>query len=85
MPVAMIAIKVRINGSFKTFFKMISSGSEIAITDIIKASAVPNGTPFSINAQAIGTAPGEQAYSGIPIKTANGTEYQVDLLINEAR
>ena len=50
MPVAMIAIKVKIKGSFKTFFKMINSGSEMAITDIIKARAVPSGTPFSIKA-----------------------------------
>ena len=81
----MIPINIKMNGSFKTFFRMTNSGSEMAITDIIKARAVPNGTPFSLNAQAIGTAPGEQAYSGIPIKTANGTEYQVDLLINEAK
>ena len=61
MPVAMIPTKVKMSGSFNTFFKMISSGSDIAITDIIKASAVPRGTPFSIKAQAIGTAPGEHA------------------------
>ena len=60
IPVAMMAIKVRIKGSFNTFFKMISSGSEIPITDIIKARAVPSGTPFSIKANTIGTAPGEQ-------------------------
>ena len=46
----MIPTKVRMKGNFKTFFKIINSGSDIAITDIIKASAVPSGTPFSINA-----------------------------------
>ena len=56
----MIPIKVKINGSFNTFFNIMSSGRDIPITDIIKARAVPNGTPFSINVYAIGTAPGEQ-------------------------
>ena len=56
----MIPIKVKIKGSFNTFFNIMSSGRDIPITDIIKARAVPNGTPFSINVYAIGTAPGEQ-------------------------
>jgi hypothetical protein len=47
---AMIPTNVKINGSFKTFFKMINSGSDIPTTDIIKARAVPSGTPFSISA-----------------------------------
>jgi len=39
---------VSIKGIFKTFLRIIISGSERPITDIINANAVPNGTPFSI-------------------------------------
>ena len=85
IPDAIIPTNVRIKGSFNTFFNIISSGSDIAMTDIIKASAVPTGTPFSIRALAIGTAPAEQEYRGTPIKTEKGTEYHRDVLINEAR
>ena len=60
IPDAIIAMNVTIKGSLSTFFKIISSGSEIPITDIMNASAVPSGTPFSIKAYATGTAPGEQ-------------------------
>ena len=50
IPIPMIPTKVRMNCNFKTLFKIINSGSDIAITDIIKARAVPRGTPFSIKA-----------------------------------
>jgi len=85
IPDAIIPTKVRIKGSLSTFFRIINSGSEIPITDIIKANAVPKGTPFPISALAIGTAPAEQEYKGIPIKTDKGTEYQRDLPTKEAR
>ena len=75
MPEATIAIKIKIKGSFNTFLRMIISGSESPITDIIKANAVPRGTPFSISTLTIGIIPAALEYSGTPISTDNGTEY----------
>ena len=43
-------MNIIISGSLITFFKMIISGSERPITDIIKASAVPSAAPFSKSA-----------------------------------
>ena len=79
IPIANMPTKAKISFNFKTFFKIISSGSDMPITDIIKARAVPSGTPFSINEKATGTAPAVQEYRGTPIKTDNGTAYHVDL------
>ena len=47
MPNATMPIKILINCHFNTFFRIIISGSERAITDIIKAKAVPIDTPCS--------------------------------------
>ena len=68
----------------RTFRRMIISGKDNPITDIIKASAVPNGTPFSINTLTIGMIPAAFEYKGTPIRTDNGTEYQADFPIREA-
>lgn len=77
-------IKVKIKGIFSTFFSITNSGKEIPITDIINAKAVPRGTPFSIKADAMGIAPAEHEYNGIPINTDKGTEYQPVFFIKEA-
>ena len=79
-----MAINERISGSFSTFRRIIISGNDKAITDIINASAVPSEAPFSINTETIGTIPAALEYSGIPINTDNGTEYQADLPMSEA-
>ena len=50
IPIPMIPTKVKMNGNFNTLLRIINSGSEMAMTDIIKASEVPSGTPFSIKA-----------------------------------
>jgi len=44
-------------GTLKTFLRMINSGSDRAVTAIIKASTVPMLIPFSINAYTIGMTP----------------------------
>ena len=57
IPLATIATKAVINGHFNTFLRMMISGNDKAITDIIKAKAVPKETPFSINTLTIGITP----------------------------
>ena len=52
---------------------MIISGNDKAVTDIMKASAVPIGNPFSINDFTIGIVPAALEYNGTPINTAIGT------------
>ena len=83
IPVATIPTKVAIKGHFKTFFRIMISGNDNPIVDIIKANAVPNGTPFSINTLTIGIIPAALVYSGTPTKTDKGTEYQFDLSMME--
>ena len=57
IPVATTPTKARMSCHFRTFFKMIISGKDKAITDIIKASAVPRETPFSSKTLTIGMIP----------------------------
>gem|GEM_PF-1814444 len=77
-------IKLRMRGSFKTFRRIIISGSDNPITDIINANAVPNEAPFSIKTDSIGMIPAAFEYNGIPIKIDNGTAYQTSLPMNDA-
>lgn len=42
---------------FNTLRRIIISGSDNAVTDIIKAREVPKGNPFSINDLTIGRTP----------------------------
>ena len=70
-------INIPISCHFKTFFKIMISGNDKPITDIIKARAVPRVTPFSINTLTIGIIPAAFEYSGIPTRIASGTEYQL--------
>ena len=69
--------------SFKviTFFKSIASGSDKPTTPIIKAMAVPNGTPFATKTCITGITPAELLYIGIPKMTAIGTAKGFSLLI----
>ena len=84
IPPPTMPINVNISGSFRTFLKIIISGNDNAITDIIKAKAVPSDAPFSIKTETIGTIPAALEYKGIPINTDNGTEYQTDFPMSEA-
>ena len=84
IPVATTPIKIRIKGIFNTFFRIIISGRDNPITDIIKAKAVPREAPFSINTLTIGMIPAALEYIGIPIRIERGTEYQADLPIRLA-
>ena len=84
IPTATIPTNVKIKGSFRTFLRIMVSGSDKPITDIIKAKAVPNEAPFSIRTETIGITPAALEYNGTPTNTDNGTLYQTDLPINEA-
>jgi hypothetical protein len=66
---------------FITFLSIRNSGKDNHITAIIKASAVPIGTPFAISDWTTGITPAELVYIGIPIITAKGTAKGLFLLI----
>ena len=52
---------------------MIVSGSESAMTAIMKASTVPSAAPFSSSAWTTGMMPAAFEYIGMPSSTASGT------------
>jgi hypothetical protein len=65
--------KTPISCGFKTLRRIIISGSERAVTAIIKASTVPMAMPFSCRAATRGITPAALEYRGTPISTAIGT------------
>lgn len=77
-------IKVNINGSFRTFFRIIISGNDRPITAIMKAREVPSDAPFSIKTDTIGMIPAAFEYNGMPIKMERGTLYHADFPIRTA-
>ena len=81
---ATIPTKAKIKGSLSTLRRIIISGNDNPMTDIMKANAVPSDAPFSIKTETMGIIPAAFEYRGTPIKTDKGTEYQTDLPIMEA-
>lgn len=57
MPVPTTPIKVKISGSLSTLRRMIISGRDNPMTDIINARAVPSAAPFPMSAETMGTMP----------------------------
>ena len=57
IPTDTIPAKIRMSFIFITFLRIINSGSDSAVTDIINASVVPIDTPFSVNADTRGITP----------------------------
>ena len=57
IPEATTPIKIRIRGSLITFLRMIISGKDRPMTDIMNASDVPSDAPFSRRAWMIGMIP----------------------------
>ena len=55
---------------------MTIDGSDRAVTPIINDSTVPRPAPFANRLSAIGMLPKMSAYIGMPMRVANGTEYQ---------
>ena len=73
--------KIAINCSFIARLKITASGKLKAAVAIIKANAVPNGTPFLNKTTAIGTIAAQLPYIGTPSMVARGTEKGPVLLI----
>ncbi len=63
--------------SFSTWRRMIISGSDSAMTLIMKASTVPSAAPLPSSASTIGMTPAALVYIGMPMSTAAGTDHQV--------
>ena len=81
MPTPTTPIKMNIKGSFNTFLRIIISGSDSPITDIINAREVPIDAPFSIRDCTTGIIPAALEYNGIPISTDRGTDHQTSFPI----
>lgn len=69
--------KIPIRRHVITFFRRVASGSDSPTTAIIKARAVPIGTPFATNTSITGTIPAALAYMGTPNITDSGTANQL--------
>ena len=76
--------KARISGSFNTLRRMIASGSDRAMTAIIKAKTVPKAAPLPKSACTMGIISAALEYMGTPKSTATGTDHQASLPIKEA-
>src|SRR5450830_112356 len=85
MPLATTATKVAISLIFSTLRRMIISGSERAMTLIMKASTVPSAAPLASRAYTIGITPAALVYIGTPMTTASGTDHQASLPMKLAR
>ena len=66
-------MKVAMRRGLRTLRKMIISGRDRAITDIMNAKTVPRAAPFSSRACTTGIMPAALEYMGIPINTDAGT------------
>lgn len=73
MEIASIVMKRASSLGFITFLNIIISGSESAVIDIMRLSAVPMAMPFSMRADINGMVPAAFEYNGTPIRTATGT------------
>lgn len=73
MDTANMPINIAKSLGFNTFLRIIISGKDRAVTDIINAKAVPIGIPFSIKTATKGIIPAAFEYNGTPINTAMGT------------
>jgi hypothetical protein len=60
-----------------TFLSKVASGNDKPTTAIIKAMAVPIGTPFATKTWITGTIPAALAYIGTARITASGTAYHL--------
>ena len=69
--------KILINRHVITFLSIVASGNDNPTTAIIKARAVPIGTPLATKTSIIGTIPAALAYIGTPNTTDNGTANQL--------
>ena len=68
-----------ISRRLSTLRRMIISGSDSAVTDIMKASTVPSAAPLPSSASTTGMMPAAFEYIGTPISTTAGTDHQAPL------
>ena len=73
IPIVQIEIKVNSKRGLMAFLSMIKEGKLNVVTDIIKASTVPNKAPLANRASATGIVPKISAYIGMPTKVARKT------------
>ena len=73
------ATKAAINCGRNTLRRMMVSGNDSPITDIMNASTVPSVAPLPSNACTMGMIPAALEYIGTPISTASGTDHQAPL------
>src|SRR3990172_4538464 len=75
IPIPTTPANVAIKRTLRTFRRMIISGRESPITDIMNASTVPSAAPFPRRACTTGMMLAALEYMGIPIATASGTDH----------
>lgn len=74
---AMVMPKKTISSSFFINLASINpEGIDRVVEAVMKARAVPIGTPLFIRASTTGMTPIELVYKGVPINTAAGTVHQ---------
>src|SRR6266508_3185931 len=84
MPAATTATNAAMSAGRRTFRRMIMSGSESAITDIMKARTVPSAAPLPRSAWTTGMIPAAFEYIGTPSSTASGTAHQASRPMKDA-
>src|SRR3990170_2509283 len=75
IPIPTTPAKVAIKRTLRTFRRMIISGRDSPITDIMNASTVPRAAPFPRRACTTGMMLAALEYMGMPITTASGTDH----------
>lgn len=78
---AIVEKKARISCFCITFLSSKPSGMDKPIDPIIKAMAVPKGTPLSTSESNMGKIPTASMYKGMDTNTATGTANGFDLEI----
>ena len=77
-------MKVPISRTLSTLRRMIISGRDKAMTDIMNASTVPRAAPLPKRASTTGMMPAALEYMGTPMTTARGTDHQTPLPMIDA-
>src|SRR6185437_10482490 len=75
IPVATTPTNTAISLGLSTLRRMIISGNDSAVTDIMKASTVPIAAPLPISASTTGMMPAALEYIGTPSATTAGTDH----------
>lgn len=75
IPRVVIPKNIANNFQLIAFFKINASGMENVTVAVMKANAVPSGTPLSIKASITGITLTEFAYRGMPRSVAAGTTH----------